>query len=309
MPFDAETARQAAGTLGDLVDSFQDANEPERDAWLGNRASQRVRISVPVWIQTIGGWGPSPAHGYELCDISASGLGFISKRRFEPGQWVLVELCANNAKWSGRMRVVHCTDSASGYIVGLELNEPRSVEDPNDPGEDSETHVDTSMSLDEMKGEIRQAMRAYELAYRSWGLLAMPLKRRIRSVIKGLVPATDPRTDGCRREHGRLRMEGDVHLVLPGHRRWRATRARVIDVSEDGVGLLIEWNWMDDQVERELAGEFRLKPQMPVLVGLGAGRRKVWTPGEISYCASSQHGTIRLGVKFNTAGSQEAFGA
>jgi len=309
----SEAVRQAAGSLQDLIGGFPDMAKFERDAWLGKRGSPRYKLSVPVWIRPLTEAGPGPAHPYELRDISDTGIGLTSELRFEPQQRLQVDLCVNNIGWSSRMVVAHCTEAISGYNVGLELSEapppktaPPVVEEPLE-------RPRRLQNLEQVKEEICKAMRAYHLARVSWGLLGTPVKKRVLRVIEELLPASaelsGEKDEGGWRKHRRLGMEGDVHLVIPLHYGWKWLRARINDVSQDGAGLSIPFDLIDNSVERELAGEFKICPEMTVIVGLGAEPDTIWVPAEVVHGSGPKDGAVHIGVQFNTAGAQKAFGA
>ena len=301
--------RQTAELLSELVDGAQLWDEVEPGTELGQRSSSRFMVFLPVYVRTPSESGIGEAHGYQLIDISPSGLGFTSDHPFEPGYSVLVELCANNTHWNGRMQVVHCTETVSGYQVGCKVVDSPPSQNSLPSDDDYPARQRGSTSLQDLRDEVYRAMRAYCLARRTWGLLGASVKKNVRKVIAGLPPLPTEAPRDCRRKHQRLRMEGDVHLVLGLDSGWRRMRPRIVDASRDGVGLLFPLDRVDDQVEQELVGEFKIRAGIPALVGFGAGPNTLWVPVRIVNCVVNNDCMLRVGAEFNAEAALDAFRA
>jgi len=272
------------------------------------RRAPRRKLHVPVWVRVVIGNHLSPAQARQLVDISASGLGIVSKVSYELGQVMMIELCVNNITWSGLMKVVHCSETAGGYKVGL-TTITAHVGDARHPEQLVGRRPSDATTLKQLQEEIPKAMRAYRQARASWGLLGTPVQKNIMRVIANLEPIEENRPKDTERKHRRLQMKGDVHLVVPTYYGGKWLRAQIQDISEGGAGLLLPFNLTPDDIERELAGHFRIAPGVPVIVGIGTSPNTVWLPAEITRCEKPENGTTRIGVAFNTPASREAFGA
>ena len=299
-------SRQKAATLSDLVASVASQGNLQPQIEGCQRRAPRYALYLPVWARPIGVDGPEPVRGLELVDISAFGLGAISKEWFEPGRHLLVQLNVNGTEWNGLMQVAHCTETLGGYKIGLKLvsgeAEGGPEADPEASGNDDSAEEPTKLgSLRETKQEVVRAKRAYARARRSWGLLGRSEKKGIRHVIRGLPEVPGEHLSRGKRRARRYRMSDHAHLVFPMPSGWKIIEARIIDVSETGVGLEIRWNWVRDFVQYELEGEaWVLKTELMVIVGIGAPPRTLWVPGQIAHCHCHDDGVIQTGVEFNT---------
>lgn len=282
--------------------SEQAVMEPER------RLAPRRKLSVPVWVRILVGNHLSPAQARQLVDISATGLGIVSKVSYEPGQTMMIELCINNTTWSGLMKVVHCSETAGGYKVGL-TTVSLELDDGPEQAQSRGRRPSDAATLKQLQKEIPKAMRAYRQARASWGLLGTPIRNNIARIIANLEPDEENQQGASKRKHRRLRMKGDVHLVVPTYYGGKWLRAQILNISEGGAGLLLPFNLTPDDVERELAGNFRIAPRVPVIVGIGSLPHIIWLPAEITHCGKPENGTTRIGVAFNTPVAREAFGA
>lgn len=302
--------RQEQGPLIHVCDDIMplatlDDNLGEKE----RRGAPRRKLSIPVWVRVITGSGVSPAQARQLLDISSFGLGINSKVKYRCGQQMMVELCINNTTWSGPMRVVHCTEMAGGYKVGLTVvGDAAGVEAEGAEGNRGRRPSDAA-NLKRLQAEIPKAMRAYRQARASWGLLGTPVKNNIMRIIAGLPPQEDNYRGHSRRKHRRMRITGDVHLVVPTYYGGKWLRAQILDISEGGAGLSIPFNLTSDDIERELAGDFKIAPKVPVIIGIGAEPNTIWLPAEITRCGKPENGAVRVGIAFNTPAAQAAFGA
>lgn len=273
------------------------------------RRAPRRKLSIPVWIRMMAGTTLSPAQARQLLDISATGLGITSKARYRVGQTMMVELCINNTSWSGPMKVVHCSEHAGGYKIGLTVMKglPKGVAEA--AIDNTGRKPSSTANLRQLQEEIPKAMRAYRQARVSWGVLGTPIKKNIARIIAQLDPVTDDFQGPSQRKHCRMEIEGDVHLVVPTYYGGKWLRARILDISEGGAGLSIPFNLTADDIERELSGELRIATKVPVIVGIGNEPHIIWLPAEITRCGKPEDGAIRIGVAFNTPAAQAAFGA
>jgi hypothetical protein len=304
-----DSIEQITASLRELVDVIRDEEDVVVDRWLGKRAFPRYTLVVPVRIWTLGEEGPGTVFEYLSRDISESGIGFWSKFKFEPGQLVHVELCANKVVWRGEMRVRHCTETISGYKVGLKPTGSSPYRDMQPLEEEEDDGLVAGLrrvvSLNKAKEEIDLAMRAYRLAQMSWGLLGSSVKKRIRRLVAELPAAPSQPVDACQRKHPRLHMKGDVHMLVPTNYGNKQVQARIVDVSEGGVSLLVGLEGLEDPVEEALGGKFEFVPQMHVFVGLGIPTDKVWVPAAVVQSQAAEGGGARLGVRFLTGGEAD----
>jgi len=303
--------RPLAELLSRLAENIQCSHEVDRNMKHEKRASERYRLCTPVWIRPLDESGPHPARGHRLCDISDSGLAFISKRPFEPGQIVLADLCVDHTKWGGKFQVVYHTGTGD-CRMGLRLSKNRSL--PPDKAakrsdHDPLTNLRKLVLLNQARDEIRQALRAYRLAHRTRGLLGTPMKRGIVRILKGLSPAIDGSKDDRRRKHTRLRVEGNAHLVFPMRYGWQLIHAWALDVSQSGLRVLIDRDRVDDCAEHELTRRFQVQPHMLAIVGFGAPWSRLWVPGETVHCIAAKETTTEVGVRFSAEALRKAFAA
>ncbi len=306
----AKTTQQVQGPLQEVFDGVDSIAATQTVMTAEEqRLSPRRNLSIPVWIRVVGGAPGSPAQSRQLVNMSLSGLGISSKTRYRQGQQVSVDVCVNNTTWSGLMKVVHCTEEAGAYKVGLSANtEPASVE--ADAGEDNlGRNSSTVADLRPLQEQIPMAMRAYRQARVSWGLLGTPIKKNIRRIIRSLSPIEDNYKGPSRRRHRRMYLTGDVHLLVPTYYEGKWLRPRILDIGEGGVGLSVPYTLSNDDIERELTGDFRIAPQVPVIVGIGNNPQTIWLPAQITYCSGPDEGAMRVGVEFNTRAPRAAFGA
>ena len=88
---------------------------------------------------------------------------------------------------------------------------------------------------------------------------------------------------------------------------WRQTPVRIVDVSQEGIGLLLPTALVDDPVERQMVGEVQVHVGMILIIGLGSEPQRLWIPGEVMNCSPMKDGRIRSGIQFATPASQEMF--
>ena len=300
-------SRHTAGSLAELLDDAQLSEEGEPSAELDYRSSPRFMLFLPIHVRTPTGSGLGPAHGYQLTDISNSGLAFTSAHPFEPGHSLLVELCANNTYWSGRVQVAHCTKTLSGYVVGGEAVESLPSHNEPPPDDHAAGRRQRIASLDQLRGEIHQVVRSYRLGRRTWGLLGASAKENIRKVIAALPGLSSENGEEGYRESERMRTRGDVQMVLALNYGWKRLHPRIVDVSEGGVGLRIPLERLDDQVERDLAGEFEISPKMFAILGFGSEPSTLWIPARVVDCVVDTDCMLRVGVQFDTGEALDAF--
>ncbi|MDM8008487.1 MAG: PilZ domain-containing protein [Phycisphaerae bacterium] len=290
-----KTAQQSQGGLDQVFDGLElDAAMETVTKAEERRQTPRRRIAFPLWVRIISGADAGSAQARQLIDLSPSALGIVSKTPYVQGQQVSVDVCINNITWSGLMRVIHCTEQAAAYRVGLSLSaEPAAV----------------GADLAQLQEQIPKAMRAYRQARISWNLLGTPVKKNIKRIISYLSPVDDDYEGPTQRQYRRAHVTGDVHLIVPIYYGGKWLRAQILDISEGGAGLCVPFSLPNEEIERELAGDFKIAPKMPVIVGIGNEPDTVWLPAEITHCSGPREGAIRVGVEFNTPAAQAAFGA
>jgi len=249
-----------------------------------------------------------------LRDVSLRGIGLYSHRAMQTDEVVLVRFSLNEVCWSGPMRVRHCTETISGFKVGLEAIEQPQENKETCPSKasDRERHSAASMelvtsSLARVKAEARKAAQAYQRARMTWGLLGTSVRKQVQRVIEGLSPSGPVlQAGGLRKQSRRLTNSGTVVVFRLPHS-WRQVTARIVDVSEDGVGLLLLSQLVDDPVEREMGGEVTVRVGMTLIVGLGAEPHRLWIPGEVIHFHPTGNDHVRAGIQFATPAAQQMF--
>ncbi len=301
-------------SLQDVLSQADSAACTVKDRWLGKRIMPRTALATPVWVGFPSETGFHPPVQMTLRDVSRKGIGLYSHRPMETGDVVLVRFSINEVCWSGPMRVRHCTETVGGFKVGLEAIEQAAEDQDARPrggsehAQDSGTGVEmVASSLTRIKAEARKAAQAYQRARMTWGLLGTAVRKQVQRIIEGLSPQGPLlQAGGLRKQSRRLTNSGTVVVFRLPHS-WRQVAARIVDVSEDGVGLLLPSGLVNDLVEREMAGDVAARVGMILIVGLGAEPHRLWIPGEVVHCHSTGDGLIRAGIQFATPASQEMF--
>lgn len=307
----------SVATTGESLRSFVDAVEIDGPLPLekrnGKRSDPRRTLIVPVCVRDIAKSHFESGNMCRLRDVTDWGLGIRSQIPFRIGKIVWIDLRVNNATWSGAMRVVHCTQTLGGYKVGLVIaegvltrqtsaskakTEPNG-KDPSDPTPQLRKSLREREWLVQAKAEIQEAIQAYELARRSWGLLGVSVRKEIRRVVNSLPGTVDTAADR-RRKHPRIRTGADVRALACVNGSWRRLPARIADVSEDGVGLVLPYDMGQGDTERELAGDTKVHAGMVVILGLGTGSNTLWVPAEVLHCQESADDKVRVGARFLT---------
>jgi hypothetical protein len=308
-------------TLHSFVDAAELAGPPPLDRWNGKRSGPRRTLVVPVWVRTLPESVADPGRMCRLRDVTDWGVGLRSQVPYQLRQNVWIELRVNNATWSGAMQVVHCTQTIGGYTVGLVMagfTDPKDRCDadskaaprPDATGDPTSQLRETLRErewLVQAKAEIREAIRAYHLARRSWGLLGTSIRREIRRVVSNLPGTVDTEKD-TRRAHPRTQGAMDVQIVFCSHETWRRIPARLADASEGGVGLVLPYELIRDPAERERTGGFKAHAGMTIILGLGSEPNTLWVPAEIIHCQQPVGDLIRVGAQFLTSRSLAIFG-
>jgi hypothetical protein len=253
---------------------------------------------IPFKMQILTDTGAGPPFTATLRDISETGLGLTSQISLSTGVAVSVEVCVNNLTWKGRMKVVHCTATISGHKVGLELAERPPMQSPRTREEEAVERLRDEIALERTKTQIVTAIRAYQLAHRTWGFLGTALKKRMRHVLTTLAPDIEAEAGPSGRKEPRLAMTGDVHVVVPVCYGWKWMAASIVDVSESGVQVVFNRDGLTDPKERELTGEFDLKPGTPMIVGIGMQPDTLWVPARILHCEEAEQSMVRVGATF-----------
>jgi len=304
-------------TLQEFVRRIEFAPECLQDTWKGKRISPRRILPAPVWLRRLGQAASDPGMRCFLWDISADGVSLRSLAAWQPGEYAWVDLAFRGTLWSGEMRVVHCTRMVSGYRVGLEATQREGP--AVDPcagvfdGIGAEAASDPTRPLraslherawEKAQHEVREALRSYRRARRSWGLLGKDVNREIDRMLRGLPGEAMDAGEDTRRKWPRVRTRDDIRVFAAD---WRRLRACMLDVSQGGAGLTFPRELVEDPIERALRGEYRLRPGMAVMLGLGAGPETLWVPATFVYCRPLGDETIRAGVAFVTSRPLEAF--
>ncbi|MGB9624601.1 MAG: PilZ domain-containing protein [Phycisphaerae bacterium] len=311
------TAVARVETLQEFVRCFEFDPECLEDTWNGKRISPRRILLAPVWLRRPGQADSEAGTRCFLWDISADGVSIRSLAAWKPGERVWVDLAFRGTLWSGAMRVVHCTRMVSGYRVGLEVTrregpamapcagifEGIGADAASDPTQPLRASLH-DRAWEKARDEVREALRSYRRARRSWGLLGKDVNREIARVLRGLPGEAMNAGENKRRRWPRVRTSGNIRVFAAD---WRRLCAGILDVSQGGAGLTFPYELVEDPVERALRGEYRLRPGMAVMVGLGAGPETLWVPATLVYCRPPAGETIRAGVAFVTSQPLEAF--
>lgn len=286
---------ESAHALSALIDEMPaHSAQPAEPSPEELRAAPRRSRQGVAWIRFLDESGPTESHGYELCDFSKTGLGLFSRHPLDPGQPVLVEMMMGDACWCGRMSVAHCTETPTGYRVGLASHVPL-VREKIAPAvsESDESHLAA-----QAKAKIGQMMKNDALARRTCGLLGVSIRKVISDTIRRfpLLPNANRRG---RRRHPRRRMTGQAHLVMPDGARWRVVHTDIVDVSEGGVALAAEWYWDQRCYDPRCEPRFGVELNNRVFVGLETRKERLWVTGRISNCTGTDDGRMRIGIAFD----------
>jgi hypothetical protein len=104
-------------------------------------------------------------------------------------------------------------------------------------------------------------------------------------------------------------LDTGTRAIVPVGNSWREVPARILDVSEGGVTLVMPRHLVTDLIEMELAGDLVIHIGMTLLVGLGYHPNCFWTPGEVLHCQDIGNDQVRVGVQFLTPDSLKLLGA
>ncbi|MHC4065636.1 MAG: PilZ domain-containing protein [Planctomycetota bacterium] len=107
-----------------LVAVGRERGEPDR--YLGKRRwtrwTARIRLEVASDPSD-----PSDSWPAAMHNVSRGGVGFWSKRAFQPGHVLCIREWGQDQPWLA-VRVVHCTESEDGLLVGAEFDNQASSE-------------------------------------------------------------------------------------------------------------------------------------------------------------------------------------
>jgi hypothetical protein len=273
-----------------------------------HRNDQRRKLSIPVLMRLTSEGSVGPAQARQLVDISPTGLGILSRSRLRPGQSAVVELRINNTTWSGTMKVVHCNETNGAHQVGMTVTDAPIANRSPRANRLRGRRPSATANLKQFQAEIPEAMRAYRRSRTWWGLVGTSLKEKIQQTIAALPLVEDDYDGTCERKHRRAKMNGDAHLVIPTYYNGQWLRAQISDMSEDGAGLL-PFGLTVDHSQMEPASEFKISPNLPVIVGIDSGSNILWLPAEIIHSSQSNGMAMHIGVQFDTPAAREAFGA
>ena len=311
---DCSNTLPRGATLGDLTLVASSEASELTDRLLGKRGQPRTALSIPVRVRFAADDRESSAHLYTMHNISRTGISLYAHQPLPVDGIVNVGLFVNGLVWSGPMRILHCTETVGGYKVGLE-----SMEEP-EPSAGSESRPGPNecvrplcrpmmepATFSEIRAEIRKTIRAYHLARASWGLLGGAIRVQIRRAIRTVAGPSVPEQAGSRRKRPRSPVNTDTRVIFRAYHDWRQVAAWIIDVSEDGVGLAMPDQLLDDAIEREMVGDLHVSVGMTLIVGLGCEPRRLWIPGEVVDCSEPADGQVRAGIQFATPASLQIF--
>jgi hypothetical protein len=276
-----------------------------------------MSLSIPVQVSITADDGGVATHTHTMRDISGAGIGIYTYRPIPVDEVVAVSLALNGLVWSGPMRVQHCTETVGGFKVGLRSmgeSEPSAESEshfrPNDNARPAQRSIMEPAAMSEIRDEIRKTVRAYHLARSSWGLLGIGIRLQIRRTIRTLAGSCVPEPAGSKRKRPRSPANTDTRVIFRAYHGWRQATAWIMDVSEDGVGLAMPYDLLDDDsVEQELVGDLHVRVGMSMIIGLGCEPQRLWIPGEVVYCSEPTDRQVCAGVQFATPGSLQIFSA
>lgn len=304
-------------TLQALITQLKQGS-PQSEAATGpeRRRSARRNFNLPVWFRPITPAGLGETSMQSLCDLNANGVSVFSSQPFAKNARYRMELVANNTCWTGDVRVLHCQEVFSGYLVGLVSEQAadtlRGQTHRVAPIRDAGIMpLELSPELEQnwlavVREDLRRVMQAYRQARRTWGMLGTPAQQVVKGMVESLPGLPARETRGSRRRTPRLEPDLDVYVVVELTHRWRRVPARLIDVSEGGVGLLLPLELIQDPSERELTGSLRVRVGLSLIVGFMSKKDTIWVPAEIVRCSPPRDGILRVGAQFATKRSLDS---
>jgi hypothetical protein len=301
-------ARTRVPSLAELISVLEIDEHALGDGGTGKRSTPRFPLVIPVSVRAIKEDGPGPETTCRLWDISATGMCTTSYFRFEEGQRLLVELVIEDIGWCGEMRVMHCTQTISGYKIGLRLARPEEklAEDAIATSESRSARQDRDW-LPQTREEVARSMKGYQRARQTWGLLGLSVRKLIRKAIHELPEVVPEEETEGRRLYARFPADIDTHLILAAGYGWHRLAARIENISEGGMRLLLNEDVVQTGAEREMMGDCTVREGMPVMVGFGSEPDTVWVPAEIVRCEPPVEGMVRVGILFETPAAIEFF--
>lgn len=289
-----------------MIENLEATNEVARDRWLGKRSAPRYAYGTSAIVQVVTDNRIGPPVEYPLRDVSEDGVCFLSKIFICPGTWLRVQVGVDAAIWSGNMRVAHCTETVGGFKVGANQSAALNKRKITDPSQEVTSSIQSRLremeSLKTVADDICRIMRTYDFARLSCGLLGTSLKKKIAHIVTQLPPVPVQPVTQCRRKHPRKSMRKRVQLIIKTNYGRKRINARIVNVSEGGGCLRLKNSVLDDPIEKEMAGELLIQPQMTLMLGIDEPNETLWVPTKIKRIqpVEGNASETEIGVEFVT---------
>lgn len=278
---------------------------------LERRAEGRRTAILPVRVHFGSADNPLEVRLAWLDDFSEHGLSLVSDEPFDPGQELLVELCANHHPCTGRLEVVHCTPIDERYRIGLRVLQTAEevVSGQADSVAESEHQESDRQWLSQARLEFARMFQAHRVARETWLQMGSTVGALIERACRQLPSPGDLSEDSGRRRHPRHTADFAAHLVVQASRGWRRLAIQVTDVSEAGLCVLLPHEELDDPAASASIGDCVLHVGLPVMIAIQEPHETLWLPAEIVRCDYNGTTAVTLGMELVTPASLQFFGA
>lgn len=290
---------QRVTTLEDLISTLELSAGGAGNDFHGKRSRPRFTLVIPVSVRAMHDDGPGPEVICRLWDVSSSGMCATSYFKFEENALVAVDVAVNDLRWTGPMQVMHCTQTVSGYKIGLRLLDaedspplkPAGTADVPAPA----SRPDSSPPADGVVG--------FQAGRCAWGLMRLPL---------GTLMQSSPEASGGDKERPTrpvgIEANLDTHLILASSAGWRPLLVRVENLEAREMSLVVSRDLIDpSQAPGRMAGA-TITLGMPVIVGFGNEPHTLWVPAEVARREDGGAGRVRLALLIETPRAVEFFG-
>jgi hypothetical protein len=286
-----------ARNLQEYVDFLASKEAVDGDACLAKRGAGRYRTGIPATLRTIGENRLGQPFTADLRDISAGGICFRSPFRLGVDQMIRVELEADDLTWTGKGRVVHCTESLGGFYVGLhimQLRDPRTAAGADTHlASDLRGHAELQIAIKQMFRMAAQHRRAVL----SMGLLGTTVGKRLNDLVRGLAPTPKGKWPQCRRSRKRFVLKNGIRLISIASDGYAVTPAIGLDVSTNGIGLALPPHDVTDKKGFIVSALDQWQAGTPVVFGIGDADDPIWVPGRIVRAAPAENGHVIVGAQ------------
>jgi hypothetical protein len=275
------------------------------DTWLVKRRYQRVDIILPARLRSTADHGNphAPAFTARSRDISEDGVGLVVPYKIDLAEEFQVELFTEQGTVIGCMKSVHCTQTIGGYKVGMEWLRPMQESEGPARSEGSASDSDgdqTPLTPEQVREEIREAMRKYSLGTVSRGAQGTSVEREVARIME-LMPEASParNRDEPRRKGHRHPVQGQIHFAVPAEdgTDLKLDNAEILDFSVGGVRVAAA---IPDTTAGGAgkAGSLQSALRTRVVIGFWMDGGTIWLPAQVVHARKCSPELMIYGIRF-----------